>query len=540
MHIITITLCSIIIFLYLSKLYKKNRYNTNIFPFCCIMLLSLYSAFSIAGGNFFFPKNAIFHFSYMLLIKYLILSIICFIIFSAVMQRLNEFPRFSATNETKLFYLQSFYIILCIGLIYWILCYPGNISYDSWLTWVMIQNNKMGTAHTILYTVIQKFLFQIWYSPAIISLMQVISFAAIYSLWITFFYGIGISPKILLPVFVLFYALPINGTTMVTLWKDIPYTQSLILISYIFLQLFTDQNKQKNMYYLLISGIILSSAYLFRHNGIIVMALGLFILFIYSIIKKSWKIFTVPLAGVLISIIFVDVVLFRTFQFSGDLGANKSSLVLTPINTAYLYGQEDLLHPEIKKLASYLREDLWRTGQFNSMVHFYIQRNYNQENAQCFEQITEKIADNKTFFKHYIQLWTGSHMIHLRNRLNLIDVIWNRTPYPFYGLSPVTFDQLPGYPQGRAFPMLMEPLDRAVNTSYRWFPLWITTIILLFALTYEFLYGDKRKLIIYFPWFANAISLFLFSPSLDFRYFWIGIWMVPISLFLIITELKNK
>ncbi|SFB90845.1 hypothetical protein SAMN02745150_01272 [Brevinema andersonii] len=118
--------------------------------------------------------------------------------------------------------------------------------------------------------------------------------------------------------------------------------------------------------------------------------------------------------------------------------------------------------------------------------------------------------------------------------------MWNRTPYPFYGLSPVTFKKSPGCPQERLFPLLMQPLYYAANTSYRLTPLWATTIILPFALTYEFLYGDKRKLIIYFPWFADVISLFLFSLSLDFRYFWIGVWMLPISLFLIITELRKN
>ena len=507
----------------------------------CFILLSLYTAFAITGETYFLLEDKAWSISWIGVGVYIIFALLSFINYIALAEKLNTLAFTPKTlpskKEVTQFYWLSVLIMIGIGSFYWILLYPGNTSYDSNDVWTMIISNNYTTHHTVLYPVTQAFLLSIINDVAFIIFIQVLTFAFIYSLWTTFFYKHGYSKKIVLLVFGLWYLHPFNGTTMVTMWKDIPYTQCLMLISYLLLQLYLKKELATNTLFLIFLGLTLAFGGMIRFNGLGVLLLSLFFLMIKSYQNKNLKTITIPVVSILCSLFLVNVILFKAFNFKDQIPIHKAGLIISPINTAYIYGVEDSLHPELLKQTKTMDDSIWKVGLHSVIPIFWSSRTPEQESN--FIQIRDDlIKDTPTFLKNYFYTWIGTPSIHLRTRLNYISSTWSRTGV-YGGMHPIgSYEFAPAKNKEKFWYNLLPTVT--VSSIYI-FPLWLTTIILLFVGIYWILYdNNKNKLLILMPWFANLGIMFFVSTANDVRYFWIALWMVPISLFLMNLKTQDN
>ena len=506
------------------------------------ILLSLYTAFAITGETYFLLEDKAWEISLIGVGVYIIFALLSFVNYIALAEKLNTLTFIPKTlpskKEVTQFYWLSVLMMIGIGSFYWILLYPGNTSYDSNDVWTMITSNNYHTHHTVLYPITQAFLLGIINDVAFITFTQVLTFAFIYSLWTTFFYQHGYSKKIVLLVFGLWYLYPINGTTMVTMWKDIPYTQCLMLISYLLLQLYSKKELATNTLFLIFLGLTLAFGGMIRFNGLGILLLSLFFLTIKSYQNKNLKIIAIPIVSILCSLFLVNVILFKAFNFKDQIPIHKAGLIISPINTAYIYGMEDSLHPELLKQTKTVDDSIWKVG-LNSVIPIFWSETRTPEQESNFIQIRDDlIKDTPTFLKNYFYTWISSPFIHLRTRLNYISSTWSRTG-GYGGISPVGSQGFA--PANNKEKFWYELLHFTTTSSVYIFPLWLTTIILLFIGVYWILYdNNKNKLLILMPWFANLGIMFFVSTANDVRYFWIALWMVPISLFLMNLKIQDN
>ena len=508
---------------YLIKNKQKllSLYNIKSLHFWLVLLLSLYTAFSLVGGIFFLPQGILWRFKLYEFILYLLLSVIIFFDYILLIEWLQKqsVKQYTERKDIKLFYWQSFCLFFGIGLIYWIIHFPGLLSPDSRNVLRQVQNNVFHTHHTILYASCIKFLWSIIsvfstdynINVGFLTLVQMTTFSLIYSLWCTLFYQYGFSKKTLLIVFGLFQAIPVNTLFMVILWKDIYYVQAMLLVTYLFVQFYINPKYAKNTIFLIFLGVFLSFVGMIRFNGIGIVLGGVALLFIYAFQHKNWKTFFIPFLSILSCLFIVNVILFNVLSFKQTLTIHKSGLVFQPINTAHLYGQEESLHPEILKLTEPVDRDIWTTATFDYVTSMMWGDPNNEQNTKDFNNIANYLTkDNKTLLKYYFYAWIGSPGIHLRTRLNFSGTVWNALAMPT-GLTENSLG----------------------DKSYFLTPLWLTTIILLFYGVYCFLYKKTINIVILFPWIMNLGVLFFVSMATDWRYFAVANWLSLFAVFLL-------
>jgi len=519
-------------------LYTPKRYF-----FWLVLFLSLFTAFSISGTILFFPKDQLVIFSSMRLLLFLLITIMLFLNYIVSLFFIHKvITKYTYTSRSKAhsknfitsFYFQAFTTILVGSLIYWIICFPANMSTDSVEIWDEIHNGWHTDYHSILYTLLQKLLLKIWYSPAIISLVQVFSFSLIIALWMDFFYKKGVPKLLVLIVFGIPSLMPITGALVVTLWKDVPSLLSILLVLYCMLQFIIGStiHTKKLLIYM---GLFLGLSVAFRSNNIAIWAMGLFILLLVAYFNKKPQFFLIPLLASVVVFILVFVGVHKLLDVHKSTTTNnRNSPVFMPIHTAYIYGVEDTLSPDVRQFAKQIDEDVWRKyGHTFVNDFFWIVRCHHPEYLALLEQ---SALSQKRYINNYLQLWTHSPLLHLRTRLNFIDPFWNRKADYFAITAVVCQNKVIQNRTNKIYHIL----NRWTHFNLKWYPLWINSVLLLFIGCYWLIYGDKRKLIVLFPWFSNIALLFWISPSADYRYFWIGSFTLPIVICLSLISINKK
>ncbi|MDD5367985.1 MAG: hypothetical protein PHQ40_02775 [Anaerolineaceae bacterium] len=169
-------------------------------------------------------------------------------------------------------------------LAYW----PGMMSADSFDQWGQITTGIYNDHHPTFHTVILWFLTRIWPSPAIVALVQIIGLAFLAGGILAYFEELGVPGPWLWFTGLVFGLSPVNGTMVVTLWKDIPY--STVVMGLVFLLVKLVQSKGSWILLprrWLLLGITAALIPLLRHDGAPVVA-GVFVL-ILAAYPKKWK-----------------------------------------------------------------------------------------------------------------------------------------------------------------------------------------------------------------------------------------------------------
>ncbi len=544
-----ILICGIIIVLmaYTIPYCIKNKtqickiYHYKTLHFWLVLLFSFLASFVLVGGTFFLPLNVpVFYRAKLyefILYFFLVGMIFAHSIVSIEILKKYQWPFDSRPrNDSKKVFWQSFTLFLGIGVVIWIR-YPDRISNDSIQVLRMITTNEFNTHHTVLYPVLNQILWTVsrlftstdLQAIAFLTFVPLVTFAITYSLWLVLLYQRGFSKSLLWIVFSLFYINPINSLQMVTLWKDIFYTQALFLLPYLFILFYTDKKYQNSLWFLIVQGMLLAFILMIRFNGVGVVLFSILLLAIHSFISRQWKILYIPILTIIFSYVLVNTVIFKALNFKDTSTVHKSSLIMNTINTAYLYGMEDTLHPDILKLtkAEGINQDIWRTARFNSITSKYwidgdvpefdSDIEYPKDTIDFYDVVNVMVKDNRTFLKYYLYNWTHNFGMSIRTRLNFIQTSWS----------------IRGVHSLRTMSNKADSLTVLWNTG-------VITILLLFYGIYNVLTKKYLNLIILFPWITNLAVLFFVNQSTNFRYFWICNWTVLLAFFMIFIQFKKK
>jgi hypothetical protein len=172
--------------------------------------------------------------------------------------------------------------------IYLLAFFPGMMSADSMVQWEQVLTGHFVDHHPAFHTFLLWLLTRIYLSPAIIAVAQIIALAFVAGLWFAFFEGLGIRRWVIWLVAFIFAVIPVNGTMVNTLWKDIPYSTAVLGLTLIIARVVVSKGKWIiSISAQIILGITAALVMLLRHDGPI-LAAGTLLLLILAYPNK-WK-----------------------------------------------------------------------------------------------------------------------------------------------------------------------------------------------------------------------------------------------------------
>jgi len=153
------------------------------------------------------------------------------------MQFQNHNP--NAAHKYHILLRSIFYIIpLIAGLVYWFAFFPGVMSFDSVNQWDQLSTFKITNLHPAFHTILLWILTRVWYSPAIISLFQVVIASLVIGYGLNTIRNVSRLPGyIFIAIGLLITANPLVGIIDVTLWKDVLYGFFVLLLTIYLLNL---------------------------------------------------------------------------------------------------------------------------------------------------------------------------------------------------------------------------------------------------------------------------------------------------------------
>lgn len=201
--------------------------------------------------------------------------------FYLVIQELKK-PFSSPVKKVSRLWMLFYGIIPIFGWIpYFLAYYPAKMNADSFWQWAMAhQVTHYNDWHPILHTWIIQATTWIYNSPASYIVFQVLVVALVIAYSLYNFQKLGM-PIWLALVIDFFYALnPVNGFLTITMWKDIPFSASVLLLTIILIKIVHDSNwimKWSHVIYLVIISFFVMNL---RSNGIEVVLPSLIIMII--------------------------------------------------------------------------------------------------------------------------------------------------------------------------------------------------------------------------------------------------------------------
>jgi len=172
--------------------------------------------------------------------------------------------------------------------IYLLTFFPGMMSTDSNVQWGQILSGQFNDAHPVFHTLSMWLVTRVWLSPAAVVISQILFLS------LTVAWGIRLLEEHGLPAWAgwllaaIFAFGPLNGNMVIVLWKDIPYSTSLFLLSLMILKIVLTKGAWLEKRYTWVwLGLVSLCVASFRHNGFpIPIAAWIAVLIIY---RKWWK-----------------------------------------------------------------------------------------------------------------------------------------------------------------------------------------------------------------------------------------------------------
>jgi hypothetical protein len=171
--------------------------------------------------------------------------------------------------------------------VYLLTFWPGIMSNDSSSQWSQLITGQFNDTHPVFHTLTMWLITRLWLSPAIVAIFQILALSLTVAWGIKILDEQGLPPWAAWMLSALFALSPVNGDWVITLWKDILYSTSLLLFSLMILKLVFSKgewlSKKTTCVMFGLVGLCVAS---FRHNRLPIPILTILtLIFVY---KKWW------------------------------------------------------------------------------------------------------------------------------------------------------------------------------------------------------------------------------------------------------------
>ena len=162
-------------------------------------------------------------------------------------------------------------ICAIIWSIYGFVFYPGIITWDFYVQWHEMSGKiPLSDWHPAFHTLLMWVVTRIWFSPAIVTLVQVAAMSVLVGITAVRLAKNGV-PLMIVALMVLFYAFfPLNGFYAVSLWKDIGYALAFFWLNILLFDVvFSKGSILAKRSFQMLFFLALCCVALIRHNGLI-------------------------------------------------------------------------------------------------------------------------------------------------------------------------------------------------------------------------------------------------------------------------------
>ena len=420
---------------------------------------------------------------------------------------------------------------------------PGNLTSDSANIWKEALGGKISTHHSVLYTLLIRGLIAI-----IPSTMWVLTVQVIASAWIMSSVLILLKRKIkrvrTLIILTFFIALiPSNYMLITTLWKDIPFSLALMVLTICLFKLGTNANEFFRKWYNYVALIVsLFCVNEFRHNGVLVF--GSVVLFLVVAVFKDKKNAYKYLTIVLFSIASIGVFhgpIYRVLDVQVSARTSKPFITMFAALGSVVHKGGTLSKETTNILYKIMPYEQWCEYYDPFDIDSY------RWNPEIKSNMDVSWIDTKTAFSCYLDGLVRYPDIVIKDRLDGSDLVWDMTQpkesfnsryamgvwLPDY-ISPKLFGveysdkdsmaYIPDYATTKLWVGLAELASSNEVTDSIFYRSGVYLILLLILLAFNYFRGNKAILVAAIPILSNTVSLMLLLAHQSYRY----VWYIPI------------
>lgn len=500
--------------------------------------LSIVNKISIPLLNFLKLLEVLLRISFTYCLAFLATVDLWMFLLEIPITEVKEKQTFPGYYKTMICYMIPFFVI---GLLFFYAYYPGVLSADSFYQWNMIDNlSTLDDWHPVAHTLLEYFLTRVWYSPASISIFQLLVQAIIWGVIMSYFEFRGFSRKHLFLFSFLYSILPYNCIYPMILWKDVLYAYSNILLIFLLGLVWVSHG---NWLYKVKSPIILGCAtalpFLFRHNGIVVVCmvfLGELLLF-----KSKWKPVLVTLSiSCLLLLGIRNGLAFGLLKAEPNPEGTMYVIPIQHINAVIANGGK-VSEEQEEVLKNFAPIKIWKS----SYNPYWADTMTKPWGVMHDESVESKIDHYKVeLIKVFLDYLKRYPLVIAKSELDLMSLQWKLSTTIQYKNTVYDYATVSGgsskgeefkYPfiQVNAASFVRKMLDNYLNYTHTEMLLYtifwkggIYLFITIFLLFFSFVQHGKNSLLLFIPSIANIISLFLAMPVQNFRY--IYPWVISV------------
>ncbi|MFP7492552.1 DUF6020 family protein [Terribacillus saccharophilus] len=443
-----------------------------------------------------------------------LMTISCFFSFIAFLLLRGGYE-WRRTEVSKLQILWYMLPMIAVWMIYLLAFFPGNMSPDSLTHWREVQSHEFNNWHPIAYTMVILLLTQIWDSPAVVVVFQILFMSFVYSYAIYSLRQYGLGKKLAWMAALLWAVLPINGIFSTILWKDVVYSTFIVYLTIFIMKTILQEGRNLRTwggiatFTLLLLGIAF-----FRNNGLpiaVVTAIGMMVVY-----RRNWKQLLTPVVLVTALYLIVTGPVFTAYNVK-SANPNESLSIPTQQIAAVVSQDGELTDEQRDYLDSILPIEDW--DAYNPYLTDRIKFHDNFKDDVV-------VADMGKYISVWFEIVKQNPALVVEAYLKQTSLIWQiNKPVDGY-TNPYTIDVDPNSMGLETKPVsqtLYDVVEYGLETSrYHteelfWRPAVFSILIVLFSLIASRKLGMIAWLPI-LPVLLNSGTMLVGLPAQDYRY----------------------
>ena len=440
------------------------------------------------------------------------------------------------------------YILLLVWLFIFLIFYPGIIGDVSILAVNELQQGHPTDWHPIIFTLLLSFCMRYFASAASMLILQIVALALLAGSVFSFLNRRGIPNKILLPITLLMALLPTNFLALITLTNDIPYSITLMGLTFLAFKIVLSKGAWlQSKTNLLLLTLTASLSILLRYNGI--PAVGFFFICLLIIYPKFWRssLFSLLIVGGVW--FFVSGPFSTWLNVTHDSQGHFDNILLHHIS-AHVINGTPMTDEQSAYLDSLLPLEEWKYSCCSNTA-MWANDDFDRDTFHA----------NSTFNRQLeLSLLQRDPGLEISHMLCASDIVWNvaggcEIKHPFVeeirGNFYWTRSYQPEYLEASFLPGLVEPLshlllwldNNALAADLLWHPAWYFYAAILCAIIFSLKVRSWRALLVLTPALGQSLFLLLFNRVQNFRYQYcivlVGFLLIAIAFYQPDREVKN-
>ena len=543
-----------------KTIYKYKDIFYNKWLLVLFIFINLLISFFIGGKQIFMTKE-IFEISFLSITTYFLLNILVFPIIYNYIYFLNNTCIINKKQKIEKKQLIIFSIIIfSICFVIWTVAafsfYPGNMTSDSVdQICQALGVYKITNSHPAFNTILMRYILRIWKNPMAIIICDIAFFSIIISYIFTYLYKNGVKKVFLISATVLFVLAFNNMALIMIIWKDVPFTISLLWLTF---ELYKIQKEKEGYFKNVLNDIkliiCLLFVYFFRINGMIPYLISIVYLFYIMFKSENKKNILFVILVSFFSIWFVKNPVYKFYDIKTGSSSGAAASFATKGLGALAYYDADLTKEEKRDLSVLLPIKK-------------LKKNYSAYNIDTYafgqDAIgpgVEKLGVNK-IYKIYITNIFKNPKILIRDRLDSNNLLWSYiTPSDGFNST---------YVQGIWFPSTYEKkffgfkknkegyyisdsnnirdlsnkwLDLSNNNPVIYICFWrpAVALSLLILLLYWMILNKIRLYAMFLPTLISVCFWVMLLSHQSYRYLWFIFVNTFIGYIIILSEKKAK